>query len=67
VVSATDGSYDLALPQGSYKLIMTTLGFKSVEEKITLERSEFVNVSFITESVSGVRAWLENLLEWIRF
>ncbi len=46
------GIYDLVLPNGKYRLVAISSGFKNIEKKIVLDRAGPVSVSFVTKKLS---------------
>ena len=64
--TVTSGGYDLALPQGKYRLIVTASGMKTLEQEVTLALPGFVELPFVTEPVSGLSSWIQSIVDWFR-
>jgi len=58
------GQYDLALPQGEYRLVVTAPGMKTVTQGVSLDRSGYAEPAIETEPISGIGQWLQTFLGW---
>ena len=65
ITSDAQGEYALALPQGMYELSLRKSGYRSMAQKITLERAGFVDVSFSTEKFSGIWGFIQRMIDRI--
>ena len=59
------GEYDLALPAGTYTLVVTKSGYHKEKETITLAQSAFVSVSFTTAKLSGIGGFIQGIIEYV--
>ena len=64
IMTADDGTYELALPQGTYRLTARTRGYAAVEHMLTLERPAFIGESFTLKKFKGIRGLFNRLLDY---
>ena len=67
VETDAQGEYALALPQGTYRIVARKSGYGSVEEKIVLTQSGLVTPSFTVQKISGIRMFIETVLDLLRY
>ena len=65
ITSDVQGQYSLALPQGMYELSVNKSGYRSVVQKIVLERAGFVNVSFSAEKFGGAWEFIQRIIDYL--
>ena len=62
-----NGEYELALPQGTFKLLAHKSGYATVRQDVTLERPAFVGVSFTTEKRQGFFGFIQGIINYFHF
>lgn len=63
VTSGAEGEYSLALPQGTYELVVEKDGYHRVTQKVMFEQSRFVNESFSLEKYSGFWGFIRSIID----
>lgn len=58
-----DGEYELILPVGTYELVATKSGYKTIKKDITLSKIEAISESFITKNISGIEKVFNDILD----
>lgn len=62
IVSNQDGEYDLVLPAGNYRFIISGTDISTLKYNLNLDRSSIVNLDFVVSKVSGIMKFINNLL-----
>ncbi len=62
-----NGAYELALPQGTFRLIVHAPGYVTVGQDSTFERPSFVGVSFTTERQQGFLGFLKGIITYLHY
>ncbi len=65
VMSQEDGTYELVLPAGTYRLRMRQSGYRTEETMLTLPQAAFVTASFVTEQISVIRQVWQSIIEYV--
>lgn len=61
------GNYSLALPAGTYRIVVEKGGFKIAMKEITIPTSEFISLDFIMIKYSGIAGLFDRIIDWIRY
>ncbi len=67
VTTGEDGSYQLALGQGSYELVAQKAGYATSVQTVTLAAPGLVNASFTTSELPTWRVWLQSLTDHFQY
>ncbi len=67
IVTVSDGTYELALPEGVYRLIARKEGIKTTAQDITLERAGFVNISFTSERLNAFFNFIQDITDYFQY
>ncbi len=62
-VSGADGTYALALPTGTYKLVPRLSGYRGQAQELMLERPGLVGASFYMKKSSGVWGFIQRAFD----
>ncbi len=63
----SDGTYELTLPKGTYKLFFKHDGYQAIQKELSLSRSSLINVSFATRELSGISGFIQEVIDYIRY
>jgi hypothetical protein len=67
ITTDKNGKYELVLPAGQYHLFATKIGYKTVEQDVSLDRTSIVNNLFATKKIMGIIGWMNSFLDIFRY
>lgn len=63
IVSNQSGEYDLVLPQGEYRFIVTGTAISTLKYQYSINRPSIININFDVKPVSGWMRFINNFME----
>ena len=65
--SGADGTYNLILPEGTFKIVVMKSGYKTEEQIVSLDRPSYVSTSFTLHRVTGIMMFIDNAFDFFRY